>query len=134
MELFSSKGRLASQLRQQKFALVRQYGFPADLVAGSLTDSQRRCGKSNCHCTRSLGHSQHVLRYRLEGERHAHHIPSSWGGCLDEVHARTKAYLAALEQLMLLNAQLLALDLEARKKKVRGSKRSSKKRSTPRCP
>lgn len=46
------RGSEAARLRQRKYQWVRRYAIPADLLPGSLSQTQRRCGKSNCHCAR----------------------------------------------------------------------------------
>ena len=44
------KGPQAARLRQRKFALIRQFQLPEDLLPGSLSVSYTRCGKPTCHC------------------------------------------------------------------------------------
>ena len=132
MEFFMSKGRQASRLRQRKYALVREFGFPEELLGGSVSSGTRRCGKPQCRCVHGEGHAQQVWRASLQGRRCSQHVPWEWSASLEALHARTQHYLDALNELLELNAELLALDFqERRSKKVRARKRKPKKRSTP---
>lgn len=56
------KGPEAARLRQRKFALLRQFQLPQDLLPGSLSVSQTRCGKPTCHCAKpnDPGHDPQV--------------------------------------------------------------------------
>lgn len=132
MDFFMSKGRQASRLRQRKFFLIRTFGFPEELLGGSLSIGSRRCGKIQCHCVKGEGHAQQVWRATVDGRRCSQHVPWEWSGSLEALHEQTQQYLNALNELLELNAELLALDFEERRReKVRANAKERKKRSTP---
>ena len=54
---FEPKGPEAARLRQRKFALLRQFPLPQDLLPGSLSVSHTSCGKPTCHCAKGEGHA-----------------------------------------------------------------------------
>src|SRR2546429_3916335 len=64
------KGPLASRLRQHKFALLRQFPIPDDLLPGSLVLNYTRCGKPSCHCAKGKGHAAWSLVFMAGGKRH----------------------------------------------------------------
>lgn len=117
MKFFMSKGVRASQLRQRKYALVREYGFPEALIGGSLSRSTRRCGKASCHCVTGQGHANEIWAQSHGGQRRAHHIPRAWSESFAQLKADSERYLAALETLLELNAELFELDIRARREK-----------------
>jgi hypothetical protein len=110
-----SKGDKAAQIRQRKFELIKRYQFPEDLIPGSLSRQQLRCGKSNCHCAEGEGHPVWTLTFRANGKKHVQHIPNH---LVEEVQKRVKAgreYQDALKEVMAANAHLLVL---ARKQRL----------------
>ena len=40
------KGDKAAQIRQRKFELIKRFQFPEDMLPGSLSQQQLRCGKA----------------------------------------------------------------------------------------
>src|SRR6266446_3950903 len=91
------KGSLASRLRQRKFALLRQFPIPDDLLPGSLVLDYTRCGKPSCHCAKGKGHAAWSLVFMASGKRHAQRIPKEWvaevqkqvdAGCAERVSFR----------------------------------------------
>src|SRR5216684_5298103 len=71
------KGPLASRLRQRKFALLRQFPIPDDLLPGSLVLNHTRCGKPSCHCAKGKGHAAWSLVFMAGGKRRAQRIPKN---------------------------------------------------------
>lgn len=105
------RGPQAARLRQRKFQLLARFPMPADLLPGSLSQSFLRCGKATCHCARpgDPGHPVWTLTFMLRGKKHTQHIPQAW---VSEVQRRVKAgrqFLAAVREVLTLNAQLLVL-------------------------
>jgi hypothetical protein len=110
------KGSLAARLRQRKFALLRQFAIPADLLPGSLVLNYTRCGKPSCHCAKGKGHAAWSLVFMVGGKRHAQRIPKEW---VEDVQKRVKAgrkFQDAVREVLASNAQLLVL---ARKQRHR---------------
>ena len=104
------KGPQAARLRQRKFALVRRFKIPADLLPGSLTQTARRCGKPNCHCARGEGHPSWYLTFMVGGKKRVERIPAEW---VAEVQRRVEAgheFKQAVAEVFAANAQLLVLE------------------------
>jgi len=110
------KGTLASRLRQRKFALLRQFSIPDDLLPGSLVLDYTRCGKSSCHCVKGKGHAAWSLVFMQNGKRQAQRIPREW---VEEVQKRVKAgrkFQDAVREVLTSNAQLLVLARKQRRR------------------
>jgi hypothetical protein len=118
------RGPQASRLRQRKFALLRRFSIPADLLPGSLSLSHTRCGKPRCHCADGPGHPVWSLTFMRDGKKHVERIPAAWA---EQVRQRVEAgreFQQAVREVFSINAQLLALaKKQARRKNKR--KRSS---------
>ncbi len=103
------KGPQASRLRQRKLKLVRRFQLPDDLLPGSLSLSQLRCGKPTCHCADGPGHPVWSLTFMVKGQKHVQHIPKDW---VDDVRRRVEAgreFQDAVREVLAANAQLLVL-------------------------
>src|SRR5437868_14627945 len=71
------KGPEAARLRQRKFALLRQFQLPQDLLPGSLSVSHTRCGKPTCHCAQGEGHPAWSLTFMAAGKKRVERIPKT---------------------------------------------------------
>jgi hypothetical protein len=103
------KGSEAARLRQRKFALIRQFQFPDDLLPGSLSVSHTRCGKPTCHCAMGEGHASWSLTFMADGKKRVERIPKHW---VDDVRRRVdagRAFQDALREVLTANAELLVL-------------------------
>jgi len=110
------KGPQAARLRQRKFALLRRYPIPEDLLPGSLSRSHLRCGKPTCHCATGEGHPAWTLTFMVQGKKHVQHIPSDW---VQEVQRRVAAgreFQQAVREVLAANAQLLVLARKQRRR------------------
>jgi hypothetical protein len=110
------KGPLASRWRQRKFALLRRFCFPENLLPGSLTLSSTRCGKPTCHCAEGEGHPAWTLTFMSHGKRRVERIPREW---VDQVRQRVQAgheFQNALREVLTANAELLVLARKQRRK------------------
>lgn len=106
---FQPKGPEAARFRQRKFALLRQFRLPEDLLPGSLSVSQTRCGKPTCHCASGEGHSAWSLTFMAAGKKRVERIPKDW---VDDVRRRVeagRAFQDALREVLTANAELLVL-------------------------
>jgi hypothetical protein len=106
---FEPKGPEAARLRQRKFALLRQFSFPEDLLPGSLCLSHTRCGKPTCHCAKGEGHPVWSLTFMVAGKKRVERIPRDW---VDDVRRRVAAgrvFQDALREVLAANAELLVL-------------------------
>jgi hypothetical protein len=105
----SPKGPEAARWRQRKFARLRQFPFPQDLLPGSLSLTHRRCGKPTCHCASGEGHPIWFLTFMSEGKRRVERIPKEWA---DDVGQRVEAgrrFQDALREVLTAEAELLVL-------------------------
>ena len=128
MQQFAAKSPEASRLRQRKYALLREFALPEDLVGGCLSQTHRRCGRSNCHCAEGRGHPQWSVTFSHHGERRVERVPDEWRGDLEHAILKTQAYLEAIKEVMAINLELLAQTRsQEQKKKVR---RAQKKEAT----
>ena len=103
------KGPEASRLRQRKFALLRQFQLPQDLLPGSLSVSHTRCGRPTCHCAKGEGHPAWSLTFMAAGKKRVERIPKDW---VDDVRRRVqagRAFQDALREVLTVNAELLVL-------------------------
>jgi len=104
------KGPQAARLRQRKFALLRHFAIPPDLLPGSLALTHRRCGQPTCHCARDAkGHPIWYLTFMAEGKKRVERIPEEW---VEEVQREVDAgreFKQAVAEVFAANAQLLAL-------------------------
>jgi len=72
------------------------------LVAATLVEFHRKCGKPGCHCRHGQGHLGHHLTFKEEGKTRSVHVPTE---LLPEVrawieeHKRLKAKLAHVSRL-----------------------------------
>ncbi len=102
-------GPQAARLRQRKFALIRQFHLPEDLLPGSLSVSYTRCGKPTCHCSSGEGHPAWSLTFMVAGKKRVERIPKQW---VDDVRRRVDAgreFQDALREVLAANAELLVL-------------------------
>jgi hypothetical protein len=103
------KGPEAARLRRRKFALIRQFGLPEDLLPGSLSLGHTRCGKATCHCAAGQAHPAWSLTFMANGEKQVVRIPKDW---VDDVRRRVaagRAFQDALREVLTANAELLVL-------------------------
>lgn len=128
----SARGIEASHLRQRKYALVRQYGIPDNLLGGSLSPTRRRCGKPNCRCRDGAGHLQWSVTFCRSGEKRVERVPVAWVEELEKVVLETQSYLEAIREVMAINIELLAQTRaqERQKKKVRRRRKKAPARAT----
>jgi hypothetical protein len=133
LKWFGAKGSAASKLRRRKFALVRRFGFPNNLLPGSLCQSYRRCGKDGCHCAEGEGHPMWSLTLSLAGKKHVEPIPVGWVTELQSLVEGGRRYREALREVLTLNAELLRLyRQQERKRRSAKSTSAGKKASTKR--
>jgi hypothetical protein len=106
---FAAKCATAARLRRRKYALVRRFGFPAEVLGGSLAQTYRRCGRPTCHCAAGVGHPQWALTYCVKGTKYVQALPADVVPELQLLVARGHQYRDAVTELLAINAQLLSL-------------------------
>jgi hypothetical protein len=119
-QIFSPTGPDAARLRRRQQQLQARFRVPDDALPGSLALSHRRCGKPSCHCADGAGHPLWTLTFMAGGRKRVEHIPADW---IQAVRPRVEAgrrFKAAAAELLLINAELLVL---ARNQRRRPSRR-----------
>ena len=117
---FAARSPEASQLRRRKYELIRRFTLPENLVGGCLSQTHRRCGRSNCHCARGNGHPLWSITFSRNGKRRVERVPSEWVEGLQVAVLQAQAYLDAVREVMAINLELLAQRRrQDREKKVR---------------
>lgn len=109
------KGPEAARLRQRKHLLLKTLLVPPEALPGTLSRTQSRCGKPNCHCATGEGHPKWVLTYMLDGQRQVERIPADW---VEEIEKRVRAGRAlkdAVDEILTANARLLVLGRQQRR-------------------
>jgi len=105
------KGAEASRLRQRKFRTLQRYQLPDGLLPGSLTQTQRRCGRPNCHCAAAddPGHPIWFLTFMSGGKRRVERIPAAWAEEVGRQVQAGRAVQDAIKDMLAANAELLVL-------------------------
>jgi Family of unknown function (DUF6788) len=114
-------GPLASRLRQRKFALLRRFPIPGDLLPGSLSVSRICCGRPSCHCANrdDPGHPIWTYTFMVNGKKQTQHIPRQM---IEDVNRRVAAgreFQDAVREVLAANAQLLVLARKQERKRRR---------------
>jgi hypothetical protein len=124
--IFEAKGSAASLLRRRKYELVRSFDLPADLLGGSLTLTQRRCGKAGCRCASGDGHPMWTLTYSVEDDKQVLVVPAADVALLQPLVEQGRRWRDALSELLAINAQLLSLWRQQQRQRA-GRRRTSKR-------
>lgn len=110
MQMYAApKGPEAARWRQRKFAVLRRFPLPENLLPGCLSLTHRRCGKPTCHCASGEGHPIWFLTFMAEGKRRVERIPKEW---VEDVGKRVQAgrrFQDALHEVLTADAELLVL-------------------------
>jgi hypothetical protein len=109
MKWYDAKGDSAARLRQRKHALLRRFHIPADSLPGSLSLTERRCGKDNCRCADGEGHPIWSLTFMVDGKKRVERIPDDWVEQIRPLVEQGREYKDAVAEVFATNAQLLAL-------------------------
>jgi hypothetical protein len=119
-------GSRAAELRRKKERLRERMRVPADAIPGSLAASRRRCGKSSCHCADGEGHPVWSLTFMVNGKKRVEHIPLD---LVEEVRSLVEAgrdFKEAVGDLFAINAELLVLARNQRRRPERVRPRKKK--------
>ena len=107
-------GPEAAALKRRKRALLARLRIPPDALPGSLAQTQRRCGKSSCHCAQGAGHPFYSLTFMVDGKKHVESIPLEWIDLVRPAVASGRGFKDAIAELFVINAQLLVLSRQQR--------------------
>lgn len=126
MAKITPKGSQADKLRARKRELLATLRIPADVLGGSLALTHSRCQKGHCHCAQGKGHPGWSLSFMDQGEKRVERIPFEWVESVRERVERGKAVKAALAELFVINADLLALYRKEQKRQRRQPSRKGR--------
>jgi hypothetical protein len=116
MKIPRPRGATAARLRQHKFALVRRFHLPEDLLPGSLVLSPTRCGKPTCHCVHGDAHPAWSLTFMVDGRKRVERIPQEWVAQVQQQVEAGREFQDAVRDVLGANAQLLALARRQRRR------------------
>ena len=109
-----AKGPEAARLRQRKFEFLRRFQIPEDLLPGSLSQVQIRCGKPTCHCAAGDGHPAWYFSFMADGKKRKQHIPLAWVQVVRQRVEAGRRYQDAVREVLTANAELLVLARQQR--------------------
>jgi uncharacterized protein DUF6788 len=99
----------ARQLRARRRALAARLGDVQQLLAGSLTEQSRRCGRPGCRCAAGEPHGPYAYFIpRPAGRGRARYVPAALAGVVRRYLQRGEQVEAVLAEISAINAELLA--------------------------
>ncbi len=116
LDIHELKSAEASRLRQRKHQVQQRFKIPDDLLPGSLSMSQVRCGKATCRCVDDERHRSWSLTFMVNGKKKVEHIPLE---AVEDVQKRVQAgreFQDAVREVLTANAQLLVLSRRQRQR------------------
>src|SRR6266849_7285163 len=109
-------GPEATSLKRRKRALLARLRIPPDALPGSLVLTPRRCGKSSCHCAKGAGHPFYTLTCMVDGKIHVESIPAEWIDAVRPAVEAGRGFKDFVAELFVINAQLLVLARQQRRR------------------
>jgi hypothetical protein len=98
------------QLLGRRRAAAARLGDVEQVLAGTLTEQARRCGRPGCRC--AAGGEPHgpyaYFTPRLAGRGRARYVPAALAGVVYRYLSRGEQAEAALAEISAINAELLA--------------------------
>jgi len=99
----------ARQLRARRRALAGQLVDVQQVLAGSLTEQSRRCGRPGCRCADGEPHGPYsYFTPRPAGRGRARYVPAAAAGVVRRYLQRGTEVEAVLAEISAINAELLA--------------------------
>ncbi|MGE5289648.1 MAG: DUF6788 family protein [Micromonosporaceae bacterium] len=97
------------QLLARRRAAAARLGDVEQVLAGTLTEQVRRCGRAGCRCERGEPHGPYAyFTPRLAGRGRARYVPAALAGVVHRYLRRGEQAEAALAEISAINAELLA--------------------------
>jgi hypothetical protein len=109
-------GPAATALKRRKRALLARLRIPPDALPGSLVLTHRRCGKAGCHCAEGAAHPFYSLTFMVDGKKHVESVPAGWIDAVRPAVDAGRGFKDAVTELFALNAQLLVLARQQRRR------------------
>jgi hypothetical protein len=102
-------GLSVRQLRARRRAAAARLGDVQQVLAGSLTEQSRRCGRAGCRCADGAPHGPYTyFTPRLHGRGRARYVPAALTGVVRRYLQRGEHVEAVLAEISAINAELLA--------------------------
>lgn len=96
------------QLRERRRRIVRQIPVLQDVIAGSLQEQRRRCGKEGCRCTRGELHGPYLyLSLRVGRRTKMLYVPAELAEVVRGAVRTNAAVEDALAEISAINLELL---------------------------
>jgi hypothetical protein len=97
------------QLRARRRALAARLGDVQQVLAGTLTEQSRRCGRPECRCADGEPHGPYAyFTPRPAGRGRARYVPAALAGVVRRCLQRGAEVEAVLAEISAINAELLA--------------------------
>jgi hypothetical protein len=97
------------QLRARRRALAARLGDVEQVLAGTLTEQSRRCGKPGCRCADGEPHGPYAyFTPRPAGRGRARYVPAALADAVRRCLQRGAEVEAVLAEISAVNAELLA--------------------------
>ena len=97
------------QLRARRRALAGQLGDVQQVLAGTLTEQSRRCGRPGCRCADGEPHGPYAyFTPRPAGRGRARYVPAALAAVVRRCLQRGTEVEAVLAGISAINAELLA--------------------------
>ncbi|MCW2935692.1 MAG: hypothetical protein JWM19_6654 [Actinomycetia bacterium] len=97
------------QLRARRRAVASRLGDVEHVLAGSLAEQSRRCGRPGCRCADGEPHGPYAyFTPRPGGRGRARYVPAALAGAVRRCLQRGTEVEAALAEISAINAELLA--------------------------
>ena len=99
----------ARQLRARRRALAARLGDVQQVLAGTLTEQPRRCGRAGCRCAAGEPHGPYAyFTPRPAGRGRARYVPAALAAVVRRYLQRGEQVEAVLAEISAINAELLA--------------------------
>ena len=96
-------------LRARRRRLAARLGDVEAVLAGSLVEQTRRCGKPGCRCAEGERHGPYAYFVpRTAGRRRSRYVPANLVALVRAGLARAERAEAVLAEISAINAELLA--------------------------
>jgi hypothetical protein len=96
------------QLRDRRRRIARQIPDLEAVIAGSLQNQRRRCGKEGCRCARGKLHGPYLyLSLRVGGRTQMLYVPAELAGQVRQAVTANTEVQAAMAEISAINLELL---------------------------
>jgi hypothetical protein len=99
----------ARQLLARRRVLAERLGSVEEVLAGTLTEQARRCGKAGCRCAGGEPHGPYAyFTARPQGRGRARYVPAEVAEVVRRYLQRGEQVETVLAEISAINAELLA--------------------------